>query len=175
MGNKVKINKVKGTVGLCLKDETRYFCATCNHVVKEGLNRSIEIDLLITDVIITKGEKETFGTDQVLTPLDVMDFSAIRLEKNDIDISHGLKSQCARFVDGIVFGTDMMLPTSTAVYKWGATSNLTNGTFRGILERRNLQAKFKIESDGLTLFGEPGDSGSLICDSEGGLDFAAFI
>lgn len=118
-GDEVNINKVKGTVGLCLKDETRYFCATCNHVVEKGLNRTIEIDLSITDVIITNSEKETFATDQVLTPLNVMDFSAIRLVRNDIDITYGLKSQGARFVDGTVFGTDMMLPTSTAVYKWG--------------------------------------------------------
>lgn len=167
-GDTVDQNSSYGTVGLCLTDGSHYFCATCKHVVNiSNINNA--------NVIIRNSQGEAFATDNLLVPSNDLDFMAIRLTNQSTPIQKGLKNQFSRFVRGIIFGNDMMLPHKHHVYKWGASSRLTNGNFSRIREGRNLFATVEIECFENTSFTLPGDSGSLICYSADGFEFAAFI
>lgn len=166
--DQVKQNGSLGTVGLYLTDGTHHFGATCKHVIGD-------VDPDNSNVIITNIKGENFKTDNVYKPSDNLDFVAIRLSNRLIHITSGLKNQFARFVDGCIFGNDMMIPHGQHVYKWGATSTLTNGNFSRIKERKNLPATVEIKCVESKAFSSPGDSGSLICYSEAGFEYAAFI
>lgn len=193
-GDKVSVNSQKqnghGTVGLCLKESGNLYCATCSHVVEDVVEPASQISISCSNMVnpIQQTQEYLFTTDRIITPSNEFDFSLIRLVGNDIQISTGLRNQHDQFVNGRVFGKDMfLLPPRTRVYKWGATSGLTYGTYEGRreqvrtyehegrIEQRYQTPFFTIRSDGGEIFAEEGDSGSLICYSYKKYEVAAII
>lgn len=83
-------------------------------------------------------------------------------------ICSGLIYKEGNLVDGTLLSRDMRLvPLEQIFYKWGATTSLTKGTFKGISEEENKSSVIEIENiHRRSNFARGGDSGSLICFSD---------
>lgn len=159
-GNKVKIGLNSqaryGTISFPLKDrESQYYCATCKHVTLES-NMYIQTD---------------DGTELPATlfySTDVCDFSLVKIQNREIFCPHGIRTDKNTFISGEILKNDMSPTYDSIVYKWGATTGLTLGNYKGLLCSRKDENKcfdintYMIEGQ-YKLFSEEGDSGSLVC------------
>lgn len=169
-----------GTVGLSLTDGNHNYCATCNHVFTELVgSQPIPIDIPIHDCnnFSIHTQLGHVKIDKIYTPSEDLDFSAIKLAENDVKICSGLRNEKGNLVDGTLLSRDMRLvPLEQKLYKWGAKTGLTNGTFKGISELEKKYLVIEIENTCRSSnFAEGGDSGSLICFNDNQFEFAAFI
>lgn len=159
-GNKVKLcinSKAHyGTVSFPMKDEeNRYYCATCRHVTVGS----------IFDIQTDDGNELPA---EIHYRADELDFSLLKIKNANVVCHHGIRTEQNCFISGEVLEYDMMPSENDSVYKWGATTNLTEGTFKGVIcTRKSENGKYDIETFIIQgqneQFSKEGDSGSLIC------------
>ncbi|VDH90011.1 Hypothetical predicted protein [Mytilus galloprovincialis] len=162
-GNKIKlcINSEEhyGTASFPMKDKhSQYYCATCKHVT---VSSEFEIE---TDDGITLPACEYYESKD-------LDFSLLKLQnlqKNNIFCRHGIRTEEDCFVSGEILDNDILPNEGHVVYKWGATTGLTEGHYKGIICTKKIEnEKYDIETfiiEGNSGdFSKPGDSGALVC------------
>lgn len=147
-----------GTVSFPLNDaNNRYYCATCKHVTLQSTN---------TLYIQTNSGKELPAT--VFYNSDDCDFSLVKLKNQGIFCSHGIRTDNNEFRSGEILHNDMTPLDDSIVYKWGATTGITLGKYKGLLcSRKGKTGSYDIGTfiiDGQSEpFSREGDSGSLVC------------
>ncbi|CAC5403559.1 unnamed protein product [Mytilus coruscus] len=85
-----------------------------------------------------------------------------------ISCSHGIRTDDDEFSSGEILHNDMTPMDDSIVYKWGATTGLTLGKYKGLLcTRKGKTGSYDISTfiiDGQSEpFSREGDSGSLVC------------
>lgn len=146
-----------GTVSFPLKDGNgQYYCATCKHVLEGVSSFYIQTD----DGTLCRSNSFYVSED--------VDFALLKLQNENLCGSHGIRYRKNNFLPGELLENDMMPNENDKVYKWGATTGRTFGTFQGVLcTRKQENGNYDIETfivEGLDgKFSEEGDSGSLVC------------
>lgn len=166
-----------GTVGLGLRNGTHQYSATCKHVVDNCLRdiSDFGIEVNSENIVIRNRFHQQFRTVSVYSPSVAFDFSVIKLGEN-ISISTGIRNQSDVLVSGNILHRDSItLPQDYLVYKWGTSSRLTVGRYKGRREEVPGHPKFIIQSTGSSPFAVEGDSGSLICFNKDKSETAAFV
>lgn len=167
------LNNKHGTLGFLLKDRSYEYCATCRHVTLGCEANHLQVKL--SDGSIKKAIDK-------YEPSPNLDISFLRLDQSDGNISHciGIRNKNDRYVPGYVFTFDeFTLNPGTQVFKWGSTSNLTTGVYKQTIERlKDAEESFPwiiIKNEANGVFARKGDSGSLVCFTEGNVECAAFL
>ena len=164
-GEKVERPDTKfGTLGMFLKDQigNTYF-TTCSHVTRMD-------EIALGEGGLELG-KSVFAIDTAtdMTYSDLIDLSIVKV-KDDIasQCQFGLRTSTDNNVVGQIVEEDVVqeINQELKVYKWGAKSQLTRGTYTGWIALRNQnrfdQNLHQIVNVSQRVFDE-GDSGSLIC------------
>ncbi|CAC5363441.1 unnamed protein product [Mytilus coruscus] len=155
-----------GTLGLFLTDQTgnTYF-TTCSHVIEKHENAYNNLNSVIGKSV------HAVNTGHDMAHDDLVDLSVIKADQSIVrHCQFGLRSTTDEFIEGEIIGAQVIKSErmkSLKVYKWGAKSGLTRGTYKGWISRKDQNDRFdhnlhKIVCDTNQFF-EEGDSGSLVC------------
>lgn len=153
-----------GTLGFFVRDSDGciYF-TTCAHVIAQHTEA-------YTDTIQSAVGKSVFATDLSSASItESIDLSLVKVYEEKVeDCRFGLRDAKDRFVTGTVTLANDSEMKNMEVYKWGAKTSLTTGTYKGsIFVKEGEEFKNRIhfiQSNPRTgEFAEEGDSGSLIC------------
>lgn len=155
-----------GTLGLFLKDQSEniYF-TTCEHVIKK------DDDAYSNENIVIGKSIHAVNTGPDVTKVEYVDLSIVKAEPSIIQHCQlGLRNKADEFIEGKIIAAQVIKSErmkSPKVYKWGAKSGLTRGTYKGWISRKDENDRFdqnlhKIVCDTSNFF-EQGDSGSLVC------------
>lgn len=108
----------------------------------------------------------------------------MKLQKTKVAFFKGIRNDSNSFISGEMLQKDMIPNDDSTVYKWGATTGLTVGKYKGLLcTRKGTNGYYDSETfiiDGESeQFSSGGDSGSLVCIKPDSVIFtkhmAAFI
>lgn len=176
-----------GTLGMFLKDPigNTYF-TTCSHVTRKD-------EIARGDGGLELGQSVfAIDTGSDMTYSELIDLSIVKV-KDEIALQcqFGLRTAADNNVVGQIVDEDVVQEINQKqtlkVYKWGAKSQLTHGTYKGWIASKKINTKkgrfdrnlHKIVNVSQNVFDE-GDSGSLICFEETGSphldsDSAGFI
>ena len=166
-GEKVVRSDTKfGTLGMFLKDQigNTYF-TTCSHVIR--------MDEIARGEGGVEQGKSVFAIDTAtnMAYFDLIDLSIVKVHHNIASqCQFGLRTSTDNNVLGQIVEEDVIQEINQKqtlqVYKWGAKSQLTRGTYKGWIASKNQnrfdQNLHQIVNVSQKVFDE-GDSGSLIC------------
>ncbi|XP_052079308.1 uncharacterized protein LOC127717626 isoform X2 [Mytilus californianus] len=153
-----------GTLGFFVRDsEGCIYFTTCAHVISQHTDA-------YTDTTQSAVGKSVFATDLSSASItESLDLSLVKVYEEKVeDCRFGLRDARDRFVTGTVTLAHDSEMKNMEVYKWGAKSSLTTGTYKGsIFVKEGEEFKNRIHfiqsNPRNAEFAEEGDSGSLIC------------
>lgn len=115
---------------------------------------------------------------------DECDFSPVEVQGKRLKLSRGILTDDDTFIPDKILEIDMTPCDDSIVYKWGATTGLTSGKYKGLLcTRKDKTGSYDINTymiEGQSeQFSKEGDSGSLVCINPDSITYskhmAAFI
>lgn len=151
-----------GSLGIFFqnKKKGKLFFTTCAHVVAEGCKAFCPCDHTILGESIFSCEKFSKKSNQWI------DLSLVEVCQDKVlHCISGLKGTNAspNFSEYAIFPGSIEDLTRRNVYKWGATTNFTDGTVCDIITPNNHDGFLQIAIQSSNSFAKKGDSGSLIC------------
>lgn len=170
-----------GTLGFFVRDANgnTYF-TTCGHVISKNKEA-------FTEMGESAVGKSSFAPEQTRFSLvNTLDLSLVHVYKEKEEIcKFGIRNSDDKLITGSVSTADAGEMEDMKVYKWGASTQLTRGTYKGSIcikkgEKFDSCIHYIEGAVEKSKFAEKGDSGSLICFEATGSpqfdgDTAAFI
>ncbi|CAC5385936.1 unnamed protein product [Mytilus coruscus] len=148
-----------GTLGIFLKNKRReLFFTTCAHVIGNELKAYCSNDHSVLGKSVFACERLSRQSNQWL------DLSLVKVCQDKVfTCRQGLKGTDSSdtFSEYKIFPGSIEDLIGRSVYKWGATTNYTEGKFSKFISSKDGFLQIGIESP--TNFATEGDSGSLIC------------
>ncbi|XP_076088475.1 uncharacterized protein LOC143058887 [Mytilus galloprovincialis] len=153
-----------GTLGFFLRDSkgSIYF-TTCAHVIPKKRE-------VFTDTIEAAVGESVFATDLSKNSIsESLDLSLVKVFEEKIEnCRYRLRDSTDNLVTGMISPANESEMNNMKVYKWGAKTKLTKGTYKGsIYVKEGEEFKSRIHllkgNPEETEFAVEGDSGSLIC------------
>ncbi|XP_052082130.1 uncharacterized protein LOC127719848 [Mytilus californianus] len=170
-----------GTLGLFVRDAVgnTYF-TTCGHVIPKSKEAFTETGGYAVGKSLFAPEQTRFSL------VNTLDLSLVRVYKEKEEIcKFGLRNPDDKLITGSVSAADACEMEDMKVYKWGASTQLTRGTYKGSIcvkkgEKFDSCIHYIEGAIDKSKFAKEGDSGSLICFEATGSpqfpgDTAAFI
>ncbi|XP_052079313.1 uncharacterized protein LOC127717631 isoform X1 [Mytilus californianus] len=157
-------SKGYGTLGFFVRDSNgSIYFTTCAHVIP--MKKEV-----FTDTMEAAVGESVFATDLSKDSIaKCLDLSLVKVfEEKKENCRYGLRDSTDKLVTGMVSLANESEMKNMKVYKWGAKTKLTKGTYKGsIYVKEGEEFKSRIHllkgNPEETEFAEEGDSGSLIC------------